>query len=644
MIGTTIDEEYQIEALIGRGAFGTVYRAKQKSLGRDVALKVLSSEDAGPKELERFLSEARLLAALNHPNVVQIYGLGSYQTKPYLVMELLSGHTLKVVVEAPVSLQRTLEIMIQVARGLQAIHSLGIVHRDLSTKNIMVGPSSVKILDLGLAKDLNRMSQESQEQYIVGTVGYIAPEQVESKGASAAADIFAFGVILYEALSGKHPFQAEHYMSMLYNIVHREPEPISKYVRNVPAGLTDLIQQCLHKTPDERPGSIQAVERSLAVILASTESSTTIERLELLALPKEGRASRNFYLNRTMIRKKSDYFGRTQEVRRIYSRLNATPPGSVSIVGDRKIGKSSLLNFVYMKQNRLEHLDEPEKTIMVFMDLREHKDLRIESFVGVLLSMATLELRGRVDVAGCGNDLDGVRILVERMDAAKLRLVILLDEFEKITGNENFGIEFFSFLRFLANHYNVSYLTSAARDLQSLCHNQQISDSPFFNIFSTMRLTVFKAEEARQLVCKPSGTAGRPLEPYADQLIGTAGLFPFFLQMACSHAMEAMEEHQGEPPDMQEVQRRFYEEARFFYRHMWDGFDPYERSLLRRVAGKKSVPDALKHVQEELEARHYVEPSNSGARLFASTFEQFVRTEATEKRSLLSRWFRSSGS
>jgi hypothetical protein len=105
-----------------------------------------------------------------------------------------------------------------------------------------------------------------------------------------------------------------------------------------------------------------------------------------------------------------------------------------------------------------------------------------------------------------------------------------------------------------------------------------------------------------------------------------------------------MEEHPDSAPDLREVQRRFYEEACFFYRDMWNGFDPYERSLLRRVAGKKGIPDSLKHVLEELSARHYVEAGPSGTHLFASTFDQFVRTEAPEKRSLLSRWFRSSGS
>ncbi len=643
MLGTIIDGEYEIKELIGKGAFGSVYRARQLRLERDVAVKVHNAEDAGPKELERFLSEARLLAALNHVNVVQIYALGRYQEKPYLVMELLTGETLKEVLESPpVPVQRALKIMLQVARGLQAIHALGVVHRDLSTNNVIVGAQSVKILDLGLAKDLTRISQDTQDQYIVGTVGYISPEQVESKSVSMSSDIFAFGVILYEILAGAHPFKAEHYMSMLYNIVHGDPPPLTSYVRNLPPTLVDLVGQCLQKKAADRPHGMQAVEKVLGDVLASTPFEDTIERLGGISATAS-RGSRNPYLNRVMIRRGSDFFGRNQDVNRIYARLNATPPGSVSVVGDRKIGKSSLLNFIYMRQNRQEYLDHPDKMIMVFMDLQQHKDMGIESFVRVLLTLANLELRGRVDVSDCSHNLDGIRVMVERMDGAGLRLAILLDQFELITGNKNFGLEFFSFLRFLANHFNVAYLTSSARDLQSLCHDEQISDSPFFNIFSTMRLQVFKRDEALALIRKPSAEIGRPLEPYFEEILGMAGLFPFLLQMACSHALEYLEEV-DKVADFQEIRRRFYEEARFFYRHMWDGFDPYQRSLLRRVAGHKGIPDSLSHVLEELANRNYVSMESSGTKLFASTFEHFVKTETTERKPLLKRLFGSAGS
>jgi len=197
-----------------------------------------------------------------------------------------------------------------------------------------------------------------------------------------------------------------------------------------------------------------------------------------------------------------------------------------------------------------------------------------------------------------------------------------------VTTNPNFSLEFFSFLRFLANHYNVAYLTSSARDLQVLCHTKEISDSPFFNIFSTMRLTVFQPAEAEELIRVPSERAGKPLAPYTRDILAMSGLFPFFIQMACSHAIEWLDEHpDASTPDFVEVRRRFYEEARLHYRYLWDGLDSHERSTVLRVARNRPMPDALKHVLGELESRHYVELGGGAPRLFATSFEEFVKAE-----------------
>jgi serine/threonine-protein kinase len=237
-----------------------------------------------------------------------------------------------------------------------------------------------------------------------------------------------------------------------------------------------------------------------------------------------------------------------------------------------------------------------------------------------------------MEVSDCSLDLDGIKTLVQRLDGAGFRLAILLDEFEGVTTNPNFSLEFFSFLRFLANHYNVAYLTSSARDLQVLCHTKEISDSPFFNIFSTMRLSVFQRAEAEELIRVPSERAGKPLGRHADRIIEVAGLFPFFIQMACSHAVEWLDEHpEASEPDFTEVGRRFYEEARLHFRYIWEGFDEHERSTVLRVASRKGLPDSLKHVLGELEARHYVEGGSGRPRLFATTFEEFVKAEGVKE-------------
>jgi len=275
---------------------------------------------------------------------------------------------------------------------------------------------------------------------------------------------------------------------------------------------------------------------------------------------------------------------------------------------------------------------------MVFLDLQQEKGMSTEAFVRTLLGMADLELRGRLDVSDCAHSLDGIKDMVQRLDAAGFRIAILLDEFEAVTTNPNFSLEFFSFLRFLANHYNVAYLTSSARDLQVLCHTKEISDSPFFNIFSTMRLSVFQRGEAEELIRVPSERVGKPLGAHVNAILEMTGLFPFFIQMACSHAIEYLDEHPDvTQPDFAEVRRRFYDEAKLHYRYIWDGFDIHQKSTVLRVARGKGLPDALRHVFEELESRHYVE-SGPRPKLFASTFHDFVRSEgAGERESLLGR-------
>lgn len=633
MIGTILDDSYRVESRIGEGTFGVVYLCTEIALNRPVAIKMITPSVVGTREGQRLLTEGRHLAALNHPNVVQIYRLGRFADAPYIVMEHLTGKTLRSVLSASrPPLPRGLEMMHQVASGLAAIHGKNLVHRDLSTNNIMVLDTGIlKILDLGLARDITSLSTATAETFLAGTIPFISPEQVDGKPSQFASDIFAFGVMMYEVLTGSNPFEAEHYMSVLYNIVHRAPSPLESYVTDPPEGLAILLVQCLEKRPEDRPHSMQEVQDQLHHILSTADLDRSQPRG--MAQPSEARlsAQRNPYLNRVMIKRKEDFFGREQELRRIYSRLNANPPGSVSIVGERKIGKSSLLNHVYMRSQREIFLEHPESMIMVFLDLQEQHGISLDGFVKVLLHMASFELRGRLDVGDCSSGLNGIKDLVQRLEKNGFRLAIMLDEFEVITRNPKFDLEFFSFLRFLANHYNVAYVTSSARDLQVLCHTKEISDSPFFNIFTTMRLSVFKEPEALELIRVPSERVGRPLEPYAKEILALSGLFPFLIQIACSHMMEHLEEvGTVREPDLREMSRTFYEEAKLHYRYMWDGFDGDHRNAITRVARRKGIPEALRHVLEDLKRRHYVAEGSNGDRLFSGPFAEFVLKEARE--------------
>ena len=645
MIGTVIDGCYRVTGWIGDGQFGVVYRCHDTNLQRDVALKLMRVAGADAGELEHAIGEARKLATLNHPNVVHVYRLGTHEGVPFIAMECIEGQTLRAVIaKSARPLRDNLEAMRQVAAGLHAIHSMGLIHRDLSTNNVMLTDSGeAKILDLGLARDANRITSVESQNRLAGTVSYIAPEVVAGRSANVRSEVFSFGVILYEVLTGRHPFQAEHFMSLLYNITNREPEPVASYLSVCPQGVSDLVEHCLRKNAEERPETMAEVERTLSRILASPglEFAVAARPAESTLAPRE--TPKNPYLNRVMIKRTDDFFGRRQEVKRIFARLNATPPGSVSIVGDRKIGKSSLLNHIYMRQQRQEHLEFPERMIMVFLDFQQEKNMSMESFVRAMLGITNYELRGRLDVSDCALTLDGIKDMVERLDAAGFRLAILLDEFDIVTTNPNFELEFFSFLRFLANHYNVAYLTSSARDLQVLCHTKAISDSPFFNIFSTMRLSAFTRAEAGELIRVPSAKAGHPLGSYVDDVLEISGLYPFFIQMACSHACEYLEEHpDAAQPDFAGIRKHFYAEARLHFRYIWENLDEAERLVLQHVARRKGIPDSHKHVLQELGDRNLVQAAEQPARLFAPTFEEFVLSEASQvaKPSLFDKLFR----
>jgi serine/threonine protein kinase len=630
VIGTVIDGSYRVDSVLGEGGFGVVYRCTELELERPVAVKMLHAGPVAERDLRRFATEGRSLASLNHPNVVHIYRLGQSDGSPYIAMEFVKGRTLRDLVEKDrPPARRILEIMRQVASGLGAIHAMGMLHRDLSPNNIMVlDDGTAKILDLGLAKTIGAQQSTQSLGALVGTMAYVSPEQLSQDQLDVQAEVFVFGVILYEALTGVHPFKAEHPMSLIYNIAQRPHEPIEDHLPDAPAPLSSLVSRCLGKTPGERPAGMGEVDRLLAELLGRADVQSA-SGPNSAATPGPRETPSNPYLNRTMLKHREDFFGRTAEIKRIFARFNATPPGSISIVGPRKIGKSSLLNYVYMRANRGQYLEHPDRMVMVFLDLQQDKGMSMETFVKTLLGIAELELRGRLDLSGCALNLDGVRDMVQRLDAGGFRLVLLLDEFETVTTNPNFSLEFFSFLRYLANHYNVAYLTSSERDLQVLCHTKEISDSPFFNIFTTVRLPVFRPDEAERLIREPSERVGTPLAPYTEQILDLSGLFPFFIQMACSHAVEHLDEvESGAPLDFGVVRKRFYEEARLHFRYIWEGLDEHERATVQKVAGGRSLPDSLRHVLPELENRCLVTGGAEQPRLFASTFAHFVKNDA----------------
>jgi serine/threonine protein kinase len=277
---------YEVIALLGAGGMGEVYRARDTSLGREVALKVLPpscSDDAD--HIRRFTQEAQAAAALNHPNILAVYQIGQERELTYIISELLEGETLRERMRSgPLPVRKALDYALQVAHGLAAAHDKGIIHRDLKPENIFItGDGRVKILDFGLAK-LTRpeeapsaehatMSAATEAGKVLGTVGYMSPEQVRGKPVDARSDLFSFGVILYEMLSGERAFHGDSSADILSAILREEPPELTASNSAIPPALQRIVRHCLEKNPQERFQSARDLAFQLADV--SSPSSTS---------------------------------------------------------------------------------------------------------------------------------------------------------------------------------------------------------------------------------------------------------------------------------------------------------------------------------------------------------------------------------
>ncbi len=287
---------YNIQSSLGAGGMGEVYRARDARLNRDVAVKILpTSFSLDPDRLQRFAQESRAAAALNHPNILSIYDIGEDRGTPYVVSELLEGETLRDRLRSgALPSRKALDYAQQIARGLAAAHEKGIVHRDLKPENLFITEDGrAKILDFGLAKftstnaelsdDSPTMQVATEAGTVLGTAGYMSPEQVRGKAADSRSDIFAFGAILYEMLSGKRAFHGDSAADTMSAILKEEPPELTETNRNVSPALERVVRHCLEKNPSERFQSA----RDAAFNLEALSDISTSSRSGLRALPEE---------------------------------------------------------------------------------------------------------------------------------------------------------------------------------------------------------------------------------------------------------------------------------------------------------------------------------------------------------------------
>ena len=269
MIGRTISH-YRIEQKLGEGGMGVVYRARDLTLDRRVAIKFLSAEIGTEEQRRRFQQEAQTASSLNHPHILSVYEAGTDDGQQYLVSEYIDGVTLREWARTQhVTVRQILELMVGVADALACAHAVGIVHRDIKPENILVAQQGyAKLVDFGVAKLLNvaaggeadtrsARAPVTRAGVLVGTVPYMAPEQVSGQPVDARTDIFAFGAVLYELLTGQRPFGGKTDTDVLHAILHTPPRPLAELHPAVPYQLQLVVEKALEKDPVDRYQSMR---------------------------------------------------------------------------------------------------------------------------------------------------------------------------------------------------------------------------------------------------------------------------------------------------------------------------------------------------------------------------------------------------
>ena len=308
---------YEIIAPLGAGGMGEVYRATQTTLGRQVAIKLLSPEfAANPDRLRRFEQEARSASALNHPNIISIYDVGCDNGNSYIAMEFVDGKTLRALLEAgPLAIKKSLQIAAQIADGLAKAHAANIVHRDLKPENVMVTRDGfVKILDFGLAKLMPALdgskqdsasqtmtSQTSSQQtmtspllrthpgMVMGTAGYMSPEQARGEDVDYRSDIFSFGAILYEMVVGKQAFRRPSSAQTLAAVIEDDPQPLTEANPKTPTPLRWIIERSLAKDPEDRYASTRDLARDLQSVRDHLSNTTSTQMAQAAPLARRSK-------------------------------------------------------------------------------------------------------------------------------------------------------------------------------------------------------------------------------------------------------------------------------------------------------------------------------------------------------------------
>ncbi len=280
MVGEVLSDRYELEELVGTGGMSSVFRARDRLLDRKVALKILHQQYTGdPEYVERFRHEARAVAALSHPNIVTVIDRGEHEGRQFIVFEYVEGENLKQLIQrrGPAPVATSLELAMQIARGLSFAHQQGLVHRDVKPQNVLLnGDGRAKVTDFGIARSLDVQHGMTQTGTVLGTSDYIAPEQAQGRRVDEHTDVYSLGVVLYELLTSEVPFPGENFVAVAMRHINEAPPSIRDKRPDVSPRLEEAVQRAMAKDPEDRFPTMTAFCEELEACQAEAQGATQV--------------------------------------------------------------------------------------------------------------------------------------------------------------------------------------------------------------------------------------------------------------------------------------------------------------------------------------------------------------------------------
>ncbi len=609
LIGKVI-RDYEVQEKVGEGGFGSVYRAYHSSVNREVAIKVILPERASQKDfIKRFDAEAKLVAKLEHPHIVPLYDYWRDEEGAFLVMRWLSdGNVRELLDRGPMKLERLKLLLEQIGSALTLAHEQQVVHRDIKPENILLDNSgNFYLTDFGIAKDLRGEIQANTTMGILGTPAYLSPEQSTEKKITSKSDIYNVGVLLFECLTGQHPFEG---VDPIQQILKHISEPIPSIMEinpDFPKELDLVIQKATAKEAKDRFKSIQELVEGYK--RAMGDSKDNLPPIKNSLRSKAPISSTPFTFGNP-IKTPERFIGRKAEIRRITSRLLSSAHESTSIVGERRIGKTSLLYYLSNPEVATELGLTEDKYCIAYIDFQGLLEItptkfwnrvlrQIQKKIKIESSLKQIEqLRSQDSI-----DLFDLEDLFETISDAGLHVVLMLDEFEYVTQNTNFQVDFFSGLRALAIHSNLSLITSTRKQLVDLAHSEEIKGSPFFNIFAVVVLRSFAPEEIEEFIARYTKLGEQNLsKKEIDFIERYGGGSPIFLQIAGHSILESKYENTNSKKQLYDAAEKFGEQAGQHFSYYWSQTSENEKLTLLSVlafsssAKKKGQKSKLKNL------------------------------------------------